>query len=110
MLVDEAFLKMKSNDFCVGESRHFLMAARTFGTNYVWKSNRKKRCPPLDMPDENGWLGSLNGTGHLTVYCLSPSQCTGVISIRSHISPAGNEDVLSNGKHNDCGQMEDISL
>lgn len=24
--------------------------------------------------------------------------------------PDGNEDVPSNGKHNGCGQMEDISL
>ncbi|KAM3602616.1 uncharacterized protein V6R79_007368 [Siganus canaliculatus] len=90
-------------------SCHDLMAAFVFGTNYVRKSNRKICRAFPDTPNENGWLGSLNGTRHLTIYCLSPSGLR-ISSIQLHISPNGNEDVPSNGKRNACGQMEDILL
>lgn len=44
-----------------------------FGTNYVRKSNRKYAARLLTrLMKMDGWLGA-NGTGHLTVDCLSPS-------------------------------------
>lgn len=46
-------------------------------TNYIWKLHLEvdwKICHFLDMHNnENGWLGCMNETGHLTVYLLSPS-------------------------------------
>ncbi len=88
---------------------HILMAALVFGTNYVWKCNRKYAVHFLTrLMKMDGWVAWMGPDTWQSIVSLH--QCTGVSSIRSHISPGGNEDVPSNGKHNGCRQMEDISL
>ncbi len=90
------------------ELSHF-DGALVFGTNYVWKSNRKYAFRFLTwLMKMDGWVAWMGLDTWQSIVSLH--QCTGVSSIRSHISPGGNEDVPSNGKHNGCGQMEDISL
>lgn len=90
-------------------SCHILMAALVFGTNYVWMLNRKYAvCFLTCLMKMDGWVAGMGPDTWQSIVSLH--QCTGVSSIRSHISPGGNEDVASNGKHNGCGQLEDILL
>lgn len=90
-------------------SCHILMTAFLFGTDYVRKSNRKYAIRFLTcLMKMEGWVAWMGPDTWQSIVSLH--QCTGVSSIRSHIAPTGNEDVPSNGNHNGCRQMEDISL
>lgn len=68
-------------------SCHILMAALEFGTNYVWKSDKKYAVRFPDTANENGWAGNADGTGHLTVYCLSPSAHRSRLNPAAHLLP-----------------------
>lgn len=90
-------------------SCHILMTAFLFGADYVRKSNRKYAVRFLTcLMKMEGLVARMGPDTWQSIVSLH--QCTGVSSIRSHIAPAGNEDVPSNGNHNGCRQMEDISL
>lgn len=90
-------------------SCHILMTAFLFGTDYLWMSNRKYAIRFLTcLMKMEGWVARMGPDTWQSIVSLH--QCTEVSSVWSHIAPAGNEDVPSNGNHNGCRQMEDISV
>lgn len=82
-------------------SCHILMARLGFGTNYVWKSNRKCEVGFLtELMKMDGWAEGMEQTPDSLLSVSISAQ-------RSlHVSHDGNKDMLCNGKHNGCGQME----